>query len=103
MRISPKFHINKYRILDVDDLIILKMIGEGHKYVEITRFLNISPPAICHRLKKYELVWEGFSVKTPPGSKRARIMSPAFHEAYGVATRMLTALGEGVEEMLKAS
>ncbi len=73
MRTRSDNKLNKYRILDIDDLIILKMLGDGCKYVEITRFLNITPPAICHRMKKYERVWEGFSVKNPSSNKRQRI------------------------------
>jgi hypothetical protein len=51
------------RSLDIDDLIILCLIGQGYKYADIARALFIGNAAISHRLKKYKTSFPGFEIE----------------------------------------
>lgn len=100
MKPSPSLReLNKYRLLDIDDLIIIKMLGDGHKYSAITRVLGITAPAISHRVKKYEEIWPGFSVRTPTGTNRKRVFSHEFPKVHRLATDILDALRPEEEVM----
>jgi hypothetical protein len=68
-------HFSKFRVLDIDDLMVLKMIGEGHSYKDIRLTLKVTAPAISHRLRKYEQVWDGFYVSKPVSYKGKRELS----------------------------
>lgn len=51
------------RSLDIDDLIILCLVGQGYKYADIARALFIGNAAISHRLKKYKTSFPGFEIE----------------------------------------
>lgn len=52
-----------FRMLDYDDLIILSLINENYSQVYIARHLNIGASALCHRVKKYNDIWNGITYK----------------------------------------
>jgi hypothetical protein len=43
-------------LLDIDDLIIMKMLREKQMYKDIGGVLNISNPAISHRISRVKIV-----------------------------------------------
>lgn len=91
--------LNKFRLLDIDDLIIIKMLGDGAKYVEIANQLRITPPAIAHRVNKYESIWPDFSVRNPVLPHRKRVFSRGFTPVHKMARSILEVLHEGHDEI----
>jgi hypothetical protein len=87
MRARLKPSLVKYRNLDIDDLVILKMIGEGRTYADIRRTLGVTAPAISHRLRKYAATWDGFLMSKPLSYKGVRIPSAEAQRIIAVATR----------------
>lgn len=85
---------DRYRYLDLDDILILKLIGDGLNFSDTAKALGLTPPAISHRIKKYEMIWEGFSIFIPKDKSRPRVFSPAFCKAHKIATQMLEAFHE---------
>ena len=60
---------NQIRLLDIDDLIVMKMLLTAPKLKDISALLGISAPALSHRLRKYRENIPGFDVKTIRGEK----------------------------------
>jgi len=85
---------DRYRYLDLDDILILKLIGDGLTFSDTAKSLGLTPPAISHRLKKYEMIWEGFSIFIPKTKNQPRSFSSAFYKAHKIATQMLEAFHE---------
>ena len=83
-----------HRLLDVDDLILIKLLGDGVKGCDAAKALRITPAAICHRVKKYERVWPGFFIKNPKDGRGKRIFSDNFFRIYKGACEALEALYE---------
>ena len=56
---------NHLRLLDIDDLILMRIILEGGQFVDVANRLALTPPAISHRIKKISEIFEGnlFNVK----------------------------------------
>ena len=81
-----------YRLLDIDDLYILKMIGEGDSYTYISAILGLTPPAISHRLRKYEQIWEGFAAINR--NKKIHSLNAVTQEVVLMATQVLEVLNE---------
>lgn len=92
MQLPP--HLSKYRLLDIDDLIILTMIGAGYRHVDMVHVLRITAPAICQRLKKYESIWPGFAERNHTGLNRPRIFNDDCKQACNLAKKMLESLNE---------
>jgi len=69
-----------YRHLDFDDLSILALMGEGINRSSISTYLYLTPPAICHRLKKYEIIW-------PDMFKKHRSINVLTEEGFGVCRK----------------
>ena len=44
--------LENLRVLDVDDLILLRLLGLGATQSQVARELRLTPPAIAHRVKK---------------------------------------------------
>ena len=85
-------NLQKFRILDIDDLMVLKMLGEGRSNKEIRLVLGVTPPAISHRLRKYMSIWDGFSVSKPILLNTRRILSDEAQKLAEMATKVLDAL-----------
>jgi DNA-binding transcriptional LysR family regulator len=49
--------LEKYRSLDFDDLCVLALAYDGHSFKQISMSLNLTPPAISHRRRKYQEIW----------------------------------------------
>ncbi len=49
--------MSELRHLDLDDLIGMVMISEGVRQVEIAKALGLTPPAVSHRVRKWESVF----------------------------------------------
>jgi len=88
MSTDLKSHFSKFRNLDIDDLMILKMIGEGHSYADIRKILGVTAPAISHRLRKYEETWDGFNVSKPVSYKGKRVLSDEAQKLTEIATKV---------------
>lgn len=86
--------IQSLRLLDIDDLLLIKMLGEGVKGSHIARTLLISPAAVCHRIRKYERVWPGFFVKNPKSPKDKRVFYEGFEAVHKKVCNMLEVLDE---------
>ena len=82
----------KYRLLDIDDLIILRRLGEGVRFVDVAKELLLTPPAISHRRRKYENIWEGFSAKPDPKGFHVLVINDTAKEICRRATAMLEVL-----------
>lgn len=59
-----------WRQLDVDDLIVMKMLSEGKPGKEISTTLGLTPPAISHRFKKYSILFDEEPFFDRKGSRR---------------------------------
>lgn len=92
-----------YRLLDIDDLLLIKMIGDGASGVQIARTLLISPAAVCHRVKKYSTVWPGFFVSFKRFGRGERTFCEEFPAIHKKVCAMLEELYEGVDRMYAAS
>jgi len=55
------------RTLDIDDLLMIIMISKGFKQVEISARLNITAPAVRHRVRKQVKVYPDLYVKNSSG------------------------------------
>ena len=83
---------SRYRILDLDDLIILKMLGEGCSCKDIRIAMGVTAPAISHRLKKYRGLWDGFHTANRINPSGNRTVSEEALKAADMATKVLEAL-----------
>lgn len=54
----------KIRILDIDDIYIIYLLGHGVKKTKIAEIFKVNYTTIRHRLKKIEHVFETIFVKT---------------------------------------
>lgn len=62
----------KYRVLDVDDLIVMQLLLEEVPCSHIAKKLGLTPPAVSHRRSKYREHFEGFfEIPDPVDSKSA--------------------------------
>lgn len=61
------------RNLDFDDLIAMVMMADGRKQVDIAKSLGLTPPAVCHRVRKWESVF-GVSLVVRDKSKKGVIV-----------------------------
>lgn len=85
-----KDDLQKLRLLDMDDWIILEFLGAGAAYGVICKFLLISQPAISHRLHKYKRVWgDEFVISS---GVNERTMSPLARKVCDSAHRILASL-----------
>jgi hypothetical protein len=57
------------RYLDFDDLILLTILYDGGTYKDCCAALQLTPPAISHRLRKIEGAIPGFSTKVTKGKR----------------------------------
>ena len=55
------------RSLDIDDLLTIIMISKGFKQVEISARLNITAPAVRHRVTKHLRAFPGLYIKNRSG------------------------------------
>lgn len=83
-----------HRLLDIDDLILIKLLGDGVKGNAAAKILSITPAAICHRVKKYERIWPDFYIKNPKSTREKRTFSDNFHKIYKGVCDALEALYE---------
>jgi DNA-binding Lrp family transcriptional regulator len=97
----PNIKTHYCRSLDIDDLIVLRMLGEKKTYVEIGKVLGLSSPSICHRVRKYEELWEEFSITMRIG--RERVCSTKAQEVCTMAANVLEVLNEYEMEVSKCS
>jgi len=88
---APGLKHSQFRKLDVDDFIILAMMGDDRTSAQIAKSLMLTCPAISYRIKKYEEVWEGFCAKQDY-SKHRRVLSAKAVEVCSSAGRVLEAL-----------
>jgi hypothetical protein len=88
--------LRAYRNLDIDDLVLIKLLGEGATITESSKVLRVSPAAICHRLRKYNSIWPEFSTKNPESKKEKRTYCEDFPEIYRRVCLALEVLSEGV-------
>lgn len=94
MRPQAALKYDRFRLLDIDDMLILKMLGEGVKMAHAAKALRITPPAICHRFKKYARVWQGFSAKANHSVMLPRELNQTALDACAWACKALDALTE---------
>lgn len=83
-----------HRLLDIDDLILIKLLGEGVRGCDAAKILRITPAAICHRVKKYEKIWPDFYIKNPKNLREKRTFSANFPKIYKGVCEALEALYE---------
>lgn len=50
--------VRRLRMLDIDDLILLDHLLEGGRPSSCAQLLGLTPPAVSHRLRKIENVFE---------------------------------------------
>lgn len=68
---NPTYEVQRrYRTLDIDDLLVLKLFSESYPLDDIARALSVTVPAIHARLKKYPAIWEGFQFKAQKRGQR---------------------------------
>jgi hypothetical protein len=88
--------ISAYRNLDIDDLVLIKLLGEGATTTEMSKVLRVSPAAVCHRMRKYNSIWPDFSTRNLESKKEKRVFCDAFPDIYRRACLALEVLSEGV-------
>lgn len=49
--------MSELRHLDLDDLIGMVLISDGVRQVEVAKTLGLTPPAVSHRVRKWESVF----------------------------------------------
>ena len=81
-------YLRYLRYLDVDDLLILKLLLSPRNQVEIARIMGLTPPALTHRINKYRDCIPNFEVKNN-GSRELTESSRQFCER---ASKALDAL-----------
>jgi hypothetical protein len=70
------------RYLDVDDLIILTSLLDSTPFTLIAKSLGITPPALSHRLRKYESHIPNFQIKSIPKGNQ-KVYSDSMSEEQG--------------------
>lgn len=69
-----KKKLENISMLDTDDLIIMTLLYEKCSYVNISKALKLTPPAISHRLNKYAMIFgDDFFIRKKNNNK---ILSP---------------------------
>jgi hypothetical protein len=58
------------RYLDFDDLILVSILWDGGTYKDCCALLQLTAPAISHRLRKIEGAIPGFSTKVIDGKRK---------------------------------
>lgn len=53
---NPLFNPSRFRLLDYDDLLILKALHEGKTVNEAGKVLGVTQPAVSQRLRKMSFV-----------------------------------------------
>lgn len=86
------------RRLDIDDLIILKMLWQGKRVVDIAAILCTTAPGVCHRITKMSDIWKdtGFNIRSQ--SKKCRVLSPEAIEICKKAAAMLDILSDNLTQ-----
>jgi len=79
------------RYLDVDDLLILKLLLSPLTQVEIAKTMGLTPPALTHRVNKYRDRIPNFEVKNN-GSRKLRKLTESSREFCERAAKALDAL-----------
>jgi hypothetical protein len=83
---------NYLRYLDIDDLIILTSLLEGQKLGQIALYLQLTPPALSHRIKKYRTFIPNFTLDS--GTKGNWHQTyPLEEETKNICIRAQQALG----------
>jgi hypothetical protein len=77
------------------------MLGEKKTYKEIGKVLGLSSPSICHRVRKYEELWEEFSITMHIGKER--VCSVKAQEICTMAGKVLEVLDEYEMEVSRCS
>jgi hypothetical protein len=65
------------RFLDIDDLIIMKMLLVAPRLTDISKALGLTPPALSHRLRKCRTHLPGFELKVAKGSHKRELSETA--------------------------
>lgn len=86
------------RLLDIDDMIVLALVGDGVSYADTARYLGLTPPAISHRLRKYEQLWPVLAEREPGSPRRIKHCSEEFKRIHKMAKMVLEVLSEEVHD-----
>lgn len=77
------------RLLDVQDLYLMKYLLEGNSYTKISKLLHIGPPAIAHRVSKYRDLYSKDLCRVAKGGLT---LSPLAIEVFTIASRVIDIL-----------
>lgn len=93
MALNPA--LSDLRLLDIDDIIILALIGHGHQYKKIAKTLGKTSPAISHRIKKYHSIFPGFGI-----NQRGSLINPndIAKKWFAIADVVLVCLSDEIEQ-----
>lgn len=83
--------VQNLRKLDVDDLLIMKFLHEGQRPGFIAKQLKLTPPAISHRLLKYQEFIGNF-FESPKHKYARRELTPRGEEVCRTAVKVLEEL-----------
>ena len=50
------------RMLDVNDLIILTMLGQGYRLTDIAKKMKVTRAAVTHRMYRYKKIWPSWDI-----------------------------------------
>jgi hypothetical protein len=77
------------RLLDIQDLYLMKYLLEGYKYSGTSKLLHIGIPAISHRVRKYRGLYGEDFCKYAPGGL---VLSPLAIEVFTMASKVIEIL-----------
>ena len=80
--------VAQLRRLDVDDMILMTLLLRGASGESIAKTLGLTPPAVSHRRKKIEDIFEDFFIKDPITGRKC-----VTEEGEAICKKMEMALG----------
>lgn len=83
-------HLCGIRTLDMDDLLIIDEYANGHTATKICKMVGLTPPAICHRFKKYQALFGNIYVLRGENNYRVRFNNQGFKLAGYVHKALLS-------------
>lgn len=92
MTIKPEDWLrHPFRLFDVEDLMVLSLLGEELPLPEIGKALGYTTANIAHRKRKYKSHWPDFDCIGTKGSSKYKL-NPTAKRICGIATESLSIL-----------
>ena len=90
--VGEEYSKSGIRFLDIDDLIIMRHLAAGEGTTAISKALKLTPPAVTHRLNKYQTMLGSFFEEGREHNRR--ILTDRGVKICEIAQRAMNALAE---------